>query len=157
MDLLEMTDLEIYKLGVKKLTEQMGMAYTAKFLQKCKPRDYDYTAERHKWLADDPDILTMVKQIQEAKALQAEDERIRAERIAAWRNGLLELTDIEIYELGLKVLADSLGAYGLATFITQHFKHLNGDQPIDQQPQPQSDKDVRLGRTEQMTTPEPHD
>lgn len=157
MNVLEMTDLEIYELGVKKLTEQMGTAYTAKFLQKCKPRDYDYTAERHKWLANDPDILTMAKQIQEAKVLQAEEERVKAERIAAWRNGLLELTDIEIYEFGLKVLADSLGAYGLATFITQHFKHLNSDQPIEQPPQSQSDNDVRLGRTEQMPTAEPHD
>lgn len=157
MDLLEMTDLEIYELGVKKLTEQMGTTYAARFLQKCKPRDYDYTAERHKWLADDPDIPTMVKQIQEAKALQAEEERVKAERIAAWRNGLLELTDIEIYELGFKVLVDGLGAYGLLRFITQHFKHLNNDQPIDQPSQSQSDKDVRLGRTEQMPTAEPHD
>ena len=157
MDILEMTDLEIYELGVKELTEQMGTTYAARFLQKCKQRNYDYTAERHKWLADDPDIPTMVNQIQEARALQAEEERVKAERVAAWRKGLLELTDIEIYELGLKVLADSLGAYGLATFITQHFKHLDSDQPIDQPPQSHSDNDVRLGRTEQMPTPEPHD
>ena len=50
MDILEMTDLELYELGTKKLTEQMGTTYAAQFLQKCKPRDYDYTAERHKWL-----------------------------------------------------------------------------------------------------------
>ena len=152
-----MTDLEIYELGIKELIEQIGPVYTDRFLQQCKPRDYDYTAERHKWLADDPDLPTMAKQIQQAKALQAKEERVKAERIAAWRNGLLELTDIEIYELGLKVLADSLGAYGLATFIMQHFKHLNADQPIDQSLQPRSDKEVRLGQTEQMPTPEPHD
>jgi len=157
MDILEMTDLEIYELGVKKLTEQMGPTYTAQFLQKCKPRDYDYTAERHKWLADDPDIPTMIEQIQEARALQAEEERVKAKRVAAWRKGLLELTDIEIYELGFKVLADSLGAYGLLRFITQHFKHLNSNQPIDQPPQSHSDNDVRLGQTEQMPTPEPRD
>ena len=156
MDILEMTDLEIYDLGIKKLTEQMGTTYAARFLQKYKPRDYDYTAERHKWLADGPDIPTMVEQIQEARALQAEEERIKAERITAWQNGLLELTDLEIYEHGLKVLADGLGAYGLLRFITQHFKHLNSDQSIDQ-PQPQSGKDVRLGRTEQMPTAEPRD
>ena len=157
MDILEMTDLEIYDLGIKKLTEQMGTTYAARFLQKCKPRDYDYTAERHKWLADAPDIPTMVEQIQEARALQAEEERVRTKRVAAWRKGLLELTDIEIYELGLKVLADSLGAYGLSRFITQHFKHLNSNQPIDQSPQSHSDNDVRLGQTEQMPTPEPHE
>ena len=137
-----MTDLEIYKLGTKKLTEQIGTTYAAQFLQKCKPRDYDYTAERHKWLADDPDILTMAKQIQEEKALQAKEERVKAERIAAWRNGLLELTDIEIYELGFKVLVDSLGAYGLLRFITQYFKHLNNNQPIDSPQQSVPDGDV---------------
>lgn len=157
MNVLDMTDLEIYELGIKKLTEQMGTTYAARFLQKCKPRDYDYTAERHKWLVDDLDIPTMVEQIQEAGALQAEEERIKAERVAAWRMGLLELTDIEIYELGIKILADDLRAYGLLRFITQHFKQLNIDQPIDQSPQPHSDKNVRLGRTEQRPTPEPHD
>ena len=156
MNILEMTDLEIYELGTKKLTEQMGPTYTTQFLQKCKPRDYDYTAERHKWLTDDPDIPTIAKQIQEEKALQAKQERLKAERIAAWRNGLLELTDIEIYELGFKVLADSLGAYGLLRFITQHFKYLNGDQPVNRS-QPKSDNDVSLAQAGQMPTTEPHD
>ena len=124
MEILEMTDIEIYELGIKKLKEQMGTTYATQFLQKCKPRDYNYTAERHKWLADDPDIPTIVKQIQEEKALQAKEERVKAKRIVAWRSGLLELTDIEIYELGFKVLADNLAAYGLLRFITRHFKHL---------------------------------
>ncbi len=139
MDILEMTDLEIYELGTKILTEEMGAPYSTKFLQKCKPRDYDYTAERHKWLVDDPDILTMAKQIQEEKALQAKEESVKVERIAAWRSGLLELTDIEIYEFGFKVLVENLGAYGLLRFITQHFKNLNAEQPIDQPQQFQSD------------------
>ena len=47
-----------------------------------------------------------------------------------WREGLLELTDIEIYELGLKVIADSLGAYGFATFIMSHFKSLSDIQSL---------------------------
>ena len=70
----------------------------------CKPNDYDYTAERHKWLDDDPDIPTMVKRIQEQKTSQEKEACVTAERIEAWRKGLLELTDIEIYELGAKVL-----------------------------------------------------
>ncbi|MCY3551501.1 MAG: hypothetical protein OXH39_13655 [Candidatus Poribacteria bacterium] len=156
MDILEMTDLELYELGTKKLTEQMGTTYAAQFLQKCKPRDYDYTAERHKWLSDDPDILTMAKQTQAEKVLQAKEESVKVERIAAWRKGLLELTDIEIYEFGFKVLADSLGAYGLLRFITQHFKQLNRDQPIDR-PQPQPDNDASLVKAGQMSTTEPRD
>ena len=122
MDVLKMTDLEIYELGIKELTEQLGAAYTKRFLQRCKPRDYDYTAERHKLLANDPDIPTIVKQIQQARAAEEKEEYIKAERVASWRKGLLELTDIEIYELALKVLRDRLNGYGLATFIMHHFK-----------------------------------
>lgn len=122
MDVLKMTDIEIYELGIKELTEQLGAAYTKRFLQRCKPRDYDYTAERHKLLANDPDIPTIVKQIQQARAAEEKEEYIKAERVASWRNGLLELTDIEIYELALKVLSNRLDGYGLATFIMHHFK-----------------------------------
>ena len=105
---------------------------------------------------DDPDILTMAKQTQAEKVLQAKEESVKVERIAAWRKGLLELTDIEIYEFGFKVLADSLGAYGLLRFITQHFKQLNRDQPIDR-PQPQPDNDASLVKAGQMSTTEPRD
>ena len=38
MDILGMTDLEIYELGLKELTEQLSSAYTAQFLDRCKPR-----------------------------------------------------------------------------------------------------------------------
>lgn len=131
MNVLEMTDLEIYELGIEKLTEEMGTTYTAQFLQKCKPRDYDYTAERQKWLADDLSIPTIAKQIQEARALQAEEERVKTKRITAWRDGLLELTDIEMYELAVKILVDKLHVYGYIEFIQQHFKNLNANQPID--------------------------
>ena len=66
------------------------------------------------------------------------EERIKAERIAAWCQGLLGLTDIEIYELALKTLANRLDAYGLATFIMHHFKKRNAAQTTDQ-PLPISD------------------
>ena len=144
MDVLKMTDPEIYELGVEKLTEEMGTTYTAQFLQKCKPRDYDYTAERHKWLADDLGIPTIAKQIQQVRAAQEKEEYIKAERVASWRNGLLELTDIEIYELALKVLSDKLGGYGLATFIRHHFK-VNRTK----------ENDVGTTKTEQTCTAEP--
>lgn len=131
MEILEMTDLEIYDLGIKELIEQIGPVYTERFLRQCKPNKYDYTAERHKWLANQPGIDEIVARIRRREAEEKEEECIKAERITAWRNGLLELTDIEIYELGLKVLADGLGAYGLLRFITQHFKQFSGDKPIN--------------------------
>ena len=144
MNVLEMTDLEIYELGIKELTEQLGAAYTKRFLQRCKPRDYDYTAERHKLLANDPDIPTIVKQMQQARAAEEKEEYIKAERVASWRNGLLELTDIEIYELAFKVLSDRLEGYGLATFIRHHFK-VNKTK----------DNDVGAMKTEQARAAEP--
>ena len=131
MDILEMTDLELYEVGIKELTEQLGPAYTEKFLQQCKPSDYDYTAERHKLLANQPDIHAIVKRIQQREAEREEEERIKAERVAAWGKGLLELTDFEIYELGLKILAGKLHVCGYVGFLQQHFKHLNNNQPID--------------------------
>ena len=122
MNILEMTDDVLYKAGLEELIVQMGITYTEQFLKQCKPNDYDYTAERHKWLDDDPDIPTMVNQIQERKTDQEAEERIRAERIDAWRKGLLELTEIEICELGAKILTDKLGIPGSIAFLHHHFK-----------------------------------
>ena len=68
----------------------------------------------------------------------------------------MELTDIEMYEVAVKILVDKLHVYGYIGFIQQHFKHLNSDQPIDQS-QSWSDSDVRLGRTGQIPTAEPPD
>ena len=113
---------KLYKVGLEELIVQMGPTYTDQFLNQCKPNAYDYTAERHKWLDDDPDIPTMVNQIQERKIAQEAEKRIRAERIDAWRKGLLELTNIEICELGAKILTDKLGVPGSIAFLRHHFK-----------------------------------
>jgi hypothetical protein len=151
-----MTDLEIYDLGIKELIEQIGPAYTERFLLQCKPNESDYSVERHKLLADQPDIDTIVARIRQREVERKEEERIKAERVAAWRNGSLELTDIEIYELALKILMDKFDTYGFIRFFQQHFKHLNTDQPVNR-PQPQSDNDVSLVKAGQMPTTEPHD
>ena len=142
MNVLEMTYLEIYEAAIAGLTTQLGTAYTAKFLQQCKPSDYDYTAERHKLLADQPDIDTIVARIRRREVERKAEERIKAERVAAWRKGSLELTDIEIYELALKILMNKLHVYGYVGFCQQHFKNLNANQPIDLSQQLSSDRDV---------------
>jgi hypothetical protein len=134
-----MTDLEIYDLGIKELIEQIGPAYTERFLRQCKPNESDYSVERHKLLADQPDIDTIVARIQKREAERKEEERTKAERVAAWRKGVLELTDIEIYELAVKILVDKLHVYGYVGFFQQHFKNLNAEHPIDQPQQFQSD------------------
>ena len=156
MDILKMSDLEIYEMGLRELTLQLGAAEKMRFLQQCKPSDYDYTAERHKWLADQPDIPTIAKRIQKMEAAQEAEERIKTKRVAAWRKGLLELTDIEIYELGLKVLVEKLDAYGFLRFIVHHFKHLNAAQTTDQ-PLPIPDSNPDVIRSKRIPTAETQD
>ena len=153
MNILEMTEGELYKAGLEELIVQMGTTYTEQFLKQCKPNDYDYTDERYKWLDDDPDIPTMVNQIQERKTAQEAEERIRAERIDAWRKGLLELTNIEICELGAKILTDKLGVLGSIAFLHHHFKQNEWAQPVDlpQQPVPDGDTDAILTQQKHAT------
>ena len=156
MNALEMTDIEIYKAAIAELTTQLGSAHTEKFLQQCKPNEYDYSVERHKLLADQPSIDKIVERIRQREVERKEEERIKAERVAAWRNGSLELTDIEIYELALKIIIDKFDGYGFIRFFLQHFKHLNRDQPIDK-PQSRPNNNVSLVQAGQMPTTEPHD
>ena len=151
-----MTDLEIYELGIKELIEQMGPVYTERFLRQCKPNEYDYSVERYKLLANQPSIDEIVARIRRREAERKKEERIKAERVTAWRNGLLELTDLEIYELAAKILIDKLHVYGYVGFCQQHFKHLNSDQPIDQPPQsvPNSDTSVMPNQPIRETDPQ---
>ena len=153
MNTLEMTENQLYEVGLKELMTQMGTAYTKRFLQQCKPNDYDYTAERHKWLDDDPDIPTMVKRIQERKTQQETEARVITKRIEAWRKGLLELTDIEIYELGAKVLRDKLGVPGSIGFLRHHFKQNENLLPQ----QPVSDKNTNVISNQQAHAAESRD
>ena len=157
MNILEMTKGELYKAGLEELIEQMGTTYTEQFLKQCKSNDSDYTAERHKSLDDDPDIPTMVNQIQERKIAQEAEERIRAERIEAWRKGLLELTDIEICELGAKTLTDKLGVPGSIVFLHHHFKQNEWSQSVDLPQQPVSDGDTEAILAQQKHATEPQD
>ena len=130
MNVLEMTDLEIYKTAITELTAQLGHEYTEKFLQQCKPNEYDYSIERHKILADQPDIDSIVERIHKREATRKEEERVKAERVAAWRNGSIELTDIEIHELAVKILIDKFNVYGFIRFFQKH-QEIKIGYPID--------------------------
>ena len=98
-----------------------------------------------------------MKRIRQGEADQKKEERIKAERVAAWRNGSLELTDIEIYELALKILIDKFEVYGFIRFFQQHFKYLNGAQPIDRPHQPIPDSDTNVMPLQKMHETEPQD
>ena len=120
MDVFEMTDLEIYETAMTELIAQLGDIYTEKFLQQCKPNEYDYSIERHKILVDQPDIDTIVERIHEREAVRKAEEHAKTERVAAWQNGAIELTDIEIHELAVKILVDKFNVYGFIRFFQMY-------------------------------------
>ena len=50
MNVLKMTNIEFFELGIATLLEKLGPAGVSRFLRQCEPGIGDYTAERHKWL-----------------------------------------------------------------------------------------------------------
>ena len=60
-----MTDEEIYEAGLKVLSEKLGAAGMVRFLRQCGPGTGNFTEERQEWLADEPDIKTIAKRIQQ--------------------------------------------------------------------------------------------
>lgn len=117
MNTLEMTDDELYEMGVKILTDKLGASEVPRFIRQCQPGKGDYSVERHQLLANEPDIDTIVKQIQERRPAREAEERARAKRFAAPQSEIREMTDIEIYEIGNQVLVDKLGIDGVWGFI----------------------------------------
>ncbi len=125
MNALEMTDSELYEIGIKILTHKLGASEVPRFTRQCKPGKGDYSVDRHKLLADQPDIDTIAKRIQNRRAARESEERARAKRFAAPKNEIRKMTDIEIYEIGNQVLINKLGVPGLIGFI-QICQELNG-------------------------------
>ena len=64
MNTRNMTDEEIYEIGLKLLSEKLGAAGMIRFLRQCEPTTSNFTEERKKWIADEPDIRTIAKRIQ---------------------------------------------------------------------------------------------
>ena len=130
MNILEMTDSEIYELGMKALMDKLGTTETQRFIRQCQPGTGDYSVDRHQLLADQPDIDTIAKRIGERSAAKADKERSRARRFAANQNEIRKMTDLEIYEIGSRVLTKTLGVGGSMEFLRQ-CQELNGGYPLD--------------------------
>ena len=131
MNLLNLTDSELYEIGIKVLTDKLGASEVPRFTRQCQPGKGDYSVDRHKLLANQPDIDTIVKRIQDSRAAIETEERERARRFTAPQSEICKMTDIEIYEIGNQILIDRLGVAGLIRFITQ-CQELNGGHPRDQ-------------------------
>ncbi len=128
MNVLEMTDNELYEMGIKILTDKLGASEVPRFIRQCKPGKGNYSVDRHKLLADQPDIDTIVKRIQDRRAAREAEERSRAKRFAMPQSEIQKMTDIEISEIGNQVLINRLGTAGLIGFI-RICQELNGGYP----------------------------
>ena len=126
MSVLEMTDSELYEMGIKILTDKLGVSEVPRFIRQCQPGKGNYAVDRHKLLADQPDIDTIVKRIQDRDTAREVEERARAERFAAPQSEIRKMTDIEICEIGNQVLMNKLGVAGMIGFI-QICQEVNGD------------------------------
>ena len=110
MNVQDMTDAEVYEQGIEILLDRLGPTGLIQFLRQCKPCTGDYTAERQKRIKDDTtDVKTIVKRIQERQEL------IAAENVS--RKNIDDMSDIEIYEFGLKAISLKLGPIGIVRFV----------------------------------------
>ena len=111
MNLQDMTDAEVYEIGLEILLDALGPAGRLRFLGKCKPCTGDYTIERHKWLDDTQGIKMIVKRIQEKRGLNQSTQKNEAPK------NVNDMSDIEVYELGLKAISGKLGPLGIVRFV----------------------------------------
>ena len=126
MSILKMTDSELYDLGIEALTTKLGKAGASRFLiiNMHAPCTGDYTLERHEWQDNLPDIDTLVEQIHQAnKEAKIERNRISKLKIYISKNGkplaarIREISDEDLYTLGLEALVDRLSIAGMPRFI----------------------------------------
>ncbi len=117
MNVLEMTDSELYEMGINVLSEKLGASEVPRFVRQCQPGTGDYSVDRHKMLENQQDIDTIVKRIQKSRTAWEAEERARAKRFSAPQSEIRKMKDIEIYEIGSQVLVNKLGAAGSMQFI----------------------------------------
>ena len=124
MDVLTMTDDEVYQLGTEALANKLGIAGVPRFLKQIQPLTGDYSIERHEWQDNLPDIDTLVEQIRQASK-EEEIERKRISKLKTYisKNGkplatrIRQISDEDLYKLGLEALVDRLSIAGMPRFI----------------------------------------
>ena len=128
MNVLEMTDSELCEMGINVLSEKLGASEVPRFIRQCQPGKGDYSVDRHKLLANQPDIDTIVKRIRKRRTEKEVEERARSKRFSAPQSEIGKMTDIEIYEIGSRILVNKLGAAGSMQFIGL-CQEINGGYP----------------------------
>ncbi len=131
MDACKMTDLEIYERGIELLIDKLGPAGMMRFFWQGDPGIGNYSVDRDK--LPQPDMDTIVKEIQRAQA--AEQPSAKAWKVDSCEINIQKMTDLEVYELGIKSLKDELGPTGFSKFLSQ-CKPLAGDYSVDRHRRP---------------------
>ena len=144
MNVRKMRDLEIYELGIELLIDKLGPAGMMRFFRKGDPGKGDYSVDRHK--LPQPNMDTLVKEIQHAQA--TEQPRVKAWGAAPCQVDTQKMTDIEVYEVGIKYLKDELGPTGLSRFLSQ-CEPLADAYSLDRHKRPMSSIDTIIKDTEQ--------
>ena len=124
MNIRKRTDSEVYRLGIDALITNLGTTGASRFLNQIEPRTGNYTLERHEWLDNLPDIDTLIEQIRQVnKEVEAENKRIAKLKTDICGNGkpqasrVREISDEDLYRLGLELLIDTLGLGEMSHFL----------------------------------------
>ena len=128
MNTLQMTDSELYEMGIKILTDKLGASEVPRFVRQCQPGTGDYSVDRHKMLENQQGIDTIAKQIQKKRPTWERKNAPRAKKFSAPQSEIRKMTDIEIYEIGSQVLVNKFGAAGSMQFIGL-CQEINGGYP----------------------------
>ena len=105
MNLLKMSESEIYKLGLRTLIKHLGLDGTTRFLGICKPHKDDIKV-REQTLSH-----AEMEEIQEKVYNAYSTKRLGAPK------DLSQMPDRDFYRLGINVIFDQLGPVGMTRFI----------------------------------------
>jgi hypothetical protein len=105
MNILEMPDSKIYKLGITTLVEHLGRDETTRFLCICKPREAPV------------EVSGQTLSHAEMKKIEKKIYRAYGTKPPVPHRDLSQMSDIAFYELGLNTILDQLGPVGMMRFI----------------------------------------
>lgn len=128
MDVIKMPDTDIYEVSLEALIDKLGPDGMKRFLRQCKPPESETALVA--WKLSKPDMAMIQKKIYEARG--AEQDNLEKE---------IELSDHEIYQLGLKAISGKLGPAGLMRFLLIS-KPGRGDYSVDRHKLPMPDLDT---------------
>ena len=105
MNILEMPDAKIYKLGIATLVEHLGRDETTRFLGICKPRE------------DPVEVNGQTLSRTEQKKIEKKIYKTYGTKPSVSHRDLSQMSDIAFYELAHNIILDQLGPVGMTHFI----------------------------------------